>query len=484
MKRYIYSIIAAAAVCTGCSDDFLNRTPSNSITTDEAIESLADANTANEGLYSLMASDYYYNSAMFLYGDMKGDDMISIYWASGRLCHLFYTYEHSAGVPNNGGLWGRPYYIVRNAWNIVRAIDQGKVSGDKAMVNDLRGQALAVIALCHFDLTRCFGYPYAKDGGKSWGVPVVDHNIGFDEHPDRSTVAQDYEFIINTLKEAIPLLSSAKNNGHINSFAARALLARVYLYCEKNKEAFETADALIKDCAASNKYFLTPNAAYAQQFALDNKFGNEALFQVANTPTYNSGRESLSFMAHWWGYAAIEATQAFKREVLDRNPYDVRQKVFKTYQDSGDKLYYTFMLKYPGTAESEPSYNNNYTVLRLSEVYLIAAEAAVKGGGDKAAGLAYLNAIVQRGNPENSVADADYNLDRVLYERRFELIGEGHRFFDLLRNGRTIHRTGDRHYAKGAEEINWDSYNCILPIHRDQFIFNPDMPQNPGYTKN
>ena len=56
------------------------------------------------------------------------------------------------------------------------------------------------MALCQFDLTRCFGYPYTKDKGAGWGAPIVDHAITLDENPPRSTVAKDYEFIISTLE--------------------------------------------------------------------------------------------------------------------------------------------------------------------------------------------------------------------------------------------------------------------------------------------
>ena len=82
------------------------------------------------------------------------------------------------------------------------------------------------------------------------------------------------------------------------------------------------------------------------------------------------------------------------------------------------------------------------------------------------------------------VSAAEYTLDRVLEERSKELIGEGHRFFDMLRNGKTIVRKGGYHLPGIVEEIDWDYYKCVLPIPTDQFTFSPDMEQNPGYTKN
>lgn len=480
MKKHILSLLLAAGLLTACGDSFLDKKPSTQLPTSEAITTLDDVKHAVDGLYSLMASTYYYNASMFLYGDLKADDMQATSWAGGTVLS-FYNYEHSTDVPNDGGLWGRPYYIVRNAWNIIEAMDAGKITDATAEeMNDYRGQALAAIALAHFDMTRVFGYSYAKDNGASWGVAIVDHAIGDDEHPNRSTVADCYQFVIDRLKEAIPLLSTDKHDGHINAYAARALLARAYLYCERNEEAYDTADELIRELEANGLYSLASNEDYLAQFDLDNKFGQEALFQIANTTSSNPGRDGISYLYHWWGQAYVLMTTDFM-DFIRQDPDDVRAGIVATCaSDRASDV----ILKYPGTAFETPSNENNYTVVRLSEVYLIAAEAGVKAGGSRATGgLAYLNRIVERGNPANTVAEADYTLDRVLDERRRELVGEGHRYFDMLRNGRTIYRSGGNHLMGTPAEVNWDYEKCILPIDRDQFTFCPDMPQNPGYLK-
>lgn len=484
MKKIYFIILMAAGVLTSCTDSFLDMEPSGNLVTDkgDAITTLNDVKVASDGLYALMASTYYYNASMFIYGDVKGDDMQPTWWSSGRSAYPFYTFEHSSAVPNNGGLWGRPYYIIRNAWNIIKAIEDGKIEGSESALNDYRGQALAVVALCHFDLLRCYGYPYAKDQGASWGVPIVDHAIGYDENPDRSTVAQCYDFIIKTLQKAIPLLSKKRNEGHMNAYAARALLARVYLYCERNEEAFETASQLIDELYMNGVYHLVRHENYVSMFDHDSKFGPEALFQIANTVNNNPGRDGLSYLYHWWGYAAVVLTDDFGNFLM-KDPNDVRRNLVAVYQDGGENYY--ILLKYPGEEYYDvPSFDNNYTVLRLSEVYLIAAEAAQKlGGGYVEAGLNYLNTIVSRANPNNYVEAADFTLDRVLDERRKELVGEGHRYFDLLRNGKKIIRRGGKHTLGAPEEIDWNYFKCVLPIAKEQFEFNPDMPQNPNYNK-
>ena len=112
MKKYII-LLSVCLLVTGCTESFLDKVPSNEITKDEAITTLQDVKVATDGLYALMASTYYYNGSMFLYGDVKGDDMQATSWQSGRTCYKYYMYEHSAAVPNSGGIWGRPYYIIR-----------------------------------------------------------------------------------------------------------------------------------------------------------------------------------------------------------------------------------------------------------------------------------------------------------------------------------------------------------------------------------
>jgi len=119
---------------------------------------------------------------------------------------------------------------------------------------------------------------------------------------------------------------------------------------------------------------------------------------------------------------------------------------------------------------------------------LIAAEAAVKLNQSSVA-AGYLNTIILRANPKATPETAP-TLDRVLAERRKELVGEGHRFFDLLRNGLPIVRyTSDLdqgfHYPLDAESRSFDVnyFRAILPIPKAEVDANPNIKgqQNPGY---
>lgn len=473
MKR-IFSIILIAALAASCSD-FLVEYPHTSVTSDKAIETLEDVDYAVNGIYDLMAISGYYSGAMFYYGDVKGDDVQSLY-QSGRDVYYCYMFAHVANGLRAGSLWGRPWYVIRQACNVIDAIESGKVDASSAATNNYLGQAYALRALAHFDLTRLFGYPYPKDKGASWGVPIVDHVLAIDENPIRNTVAECYDFIIRELKKAIPLMSTDKDNSRMNQYAARALLARVYLYCEKNQEAFETASSLIEELKFS-PWQLASNADYLHMFDLNNKFSSESLFEIAHSQSDNPSWDALSYLYHWWGYADMIVTLDFV-DLLWEDPDDVRLNLI-----SNERGYQWWLMKYPGPDHWTPAVYNNYMVLRLSEVYLIAAEAGVKGGGSRTKALEYLNAIVNRANPAKMVSDAEFTLDRVLTERRKELVGEGHRFFDALRNGKTIVREGGVHLIGVPSNIDWNYEKCVLPIPVDQFQLNPDMQQNPGYAR-
>ena len=125
-------------------------------------------------------------------------------------------------------------------------------------------------------------------------------------------------------------------------------------------------------------------------------------------------------------------------------------------------------------------------VLRLSEVYLIAAEAAVKDG-DVANAEKYLNKIVERANPAATVATDGVNLDRILTERRKELMAEGHRFFDLIRNKRDIVRKMSvRVFDPNGTPlfIGWQDYRILFPIPIDEINANPNITQNPEWKNN
>lgn len=99
------------------------------------------------------------------------------------------------------------------------------------------------------NLTRIYGYPYAKDNGASWGACIVQDVRQIDSKPARNTVAECYEAVIKDLNDAIPQLSPEFNFGKMNRWGAMLLLSRAYLYKGDNANALKIAEEAIAGVA-------------------------------------------------------------------------------------------------------------------------------------------------------------------------------------------------------------------------------------------
>ena len=129
----------------------------------------------------------------------------------------------------------------------------------------------------------------------------------------------------------------------------------------------------------------------------------------------------------------------------------------------------------------------NIKVIRLSEVYLIAAEAALlKSSPDKALAANYLNAIRQRSPKLDVATSGTITLDMIADERSKELLGEGHRFFDMMRWNKSItfdDDLGNISTTNRQKTIDRTFFKTILPISLDEMNANPAIAnqQNTGY---
>lgn len=481
MKILKYLLISSALLsATSCGNDWLDLEPSTSVDTETSIKILSDVEFTLNGIYSTMQSSDAYSGRLVYYADATGDDMQAV--SSTKRVGSYYLFGFSA---DNGpsSHWSYLYSIIQNCNLILMNIDKIAIGEDDAAYrDDLKGEALAIRGLALFDLTRLFGYPYTKDNGASLGVPIVEGLSTIDSKPKRNTVAECYEKVIDDLEQSVNLLSGKFKKGKFNKWAAMSLLSRVYLYKNDNANAFKYATEAIKG-AEKQKYALWTNEEYPTAWANDASASKpgEVLFEVVNLTTDSPGKESMGYLSSKDGYDDICITCSFYHFLLE-DPDDVRLKLL-----SFDKTYYAYVNKYQ-PQEGESIEDANIPLIRLSETYLIAAEAAVKLNDNDAA-VKYLDPIVRRANPDNTVEGTTVTLERVLNERRKELVCEGHRMYDAVRNGLSIERVSEtdkklsktKHSAKYMKDINWDFFRILLPIPKREMDANPNMQQNPGY---
>ncbi|MEG1563518.1 MAG: RagB/SusD family nutrient uptake outer membrane protein [Bacteroides sp.] len=502
--RTLYTILSMAlsiGIFTSCGNDWLDLEPSTQVPTETSIKSLSDIDYSLNAIYATMRNSNAYSGRLMYYGDVTGDDMQAVQ-STCRTAH----YYQMDWLPANGpsAHWSYLYTIIQNCNVILDGIKNISIhpedEDEQTFSQDLEGQALAIRGLALFDLTRFFGYTYLKDNGASLGVTVITSAAASAENkPARNTVAECYAQIINDLKKAAGLMiptyawtGTNLNNkdlvlskkGKIGKWATLTLLSRVYLYMGKNAEALQTAEEAIKG-AEKNDYQLWTTEAYPTAWAADASASNpgEVLFEIVNTTTESPGNESMGYLNSQDGYQDMCITASFYHHLL-KTPKDVRIKLLVN-----ERKKVTYVNKYQPQA-GENIRDANIPLMRLSETYLNAAEAALKTGAATKA-TTYLKKIALRGNPDYVVPEK-LTLGDVLEERRKELIGEGHRMFDLLRNHLRVKRISETdptmkevaHFAdEQSMDFDWSYYRTVLPIPQSEINANANMVQTPEYLK-
>jgi hypothetical protein len=475
-----FLIISLAA----CNKDFLDVPPTNAGDSKTSIQTAADAKVIINGLMSKMTSSSYYGRDFIMYGDVKGGDLTI--FSQGRGLDALYTFNHSVSSNSYSGFWNQIYHCILQVNNLLSSIDKLEAAGTTENFDSYKGQALTARALMYFDLVRLYGKEY-NDDKSSYGVPNVTEPLDASAQPLRAMVEQNYAQIMNDLTAAAPLLSKSKSNGYINYYANMAMQARVNLYMGKYTEALTAA----KDVIDNGPYALYSNAAWVDSWK--SQFGSESIFELGIFPNEaDLGTSSLSFYLRRKGHASGSALGWFMASDyflnrLGEDPDDVRWGVMSFDESSDTHLGASY--KYSGSTSLEGDGKAtptavNIKVIRLSEVYLIAAEAAFYSDKDLAS--QYLNAIRKRAPNLAAATSSTITLDMILDERSKELFTEGQRFFDLLRLNKTItynDEFGGITVSARPKSIDRSFPKTLLPISQAEINANPGMEaqQNAGY---
>ncbi|MDR2293201.1 MAG: RagB/SusD family nutrient uptake outer membrane protein [Prevotellaceae bacterium] len=490
MKKYntiiLTTLLALAIMFTSCSD-FLDTNPTDRLPADQ-VETLSDAEKIVNGFYINMKWNNYYGTPLMLLGETRGDDLRPRRETGGYA--QIYNYEFTPSNYSYGEIWSTAYNIIMNTnvflniWENIPATSVDEI----AQKNDFKGQALTVRAFCHFDIAKVYGYPYQKDNGQSLGAVKGNRIFNLGEQVERSSVNETYEFAIEDLTQALTLLSTDRKHGNFDYWGAKGLLARIYLYKGDYDNAFKHADEILTN--ATNPYSLIPNAQYVDSWGQPNSSETmlELLTSAFSHIDDNGGVDSwYHVLWHGEGFSAgnLIPTDAWFA-ILDEDPDDIRHKLIEEKTEAGSD--FRWLAKFRGNNGDGDFKINNPMIMRLSEIYLIAAEAALmKSSKDQTKADYYLNAVRQRANPNATTITA--TVDEVFKERRKEFIGEGHRYYDLGRLGLTINRSTPDNKLPADSEYKivdpWNrgenQYQVILPMPQSQRTANPAALQNPGY---
>ncbi len=470
MKKALLFLIITMMV--SCTDQF-DKMPSDQLPSTSAITTVNDLGLAVNGVYVLFINRASYAGDFGLYADGKGGD--TKFMSAFNHFSPITRYQHDATSEVPARSYQNIYTALARINNILTVTDAITVApGEEEEYSDLLGQLFALRALCHFDAARLFAQlPGAASdmNAPNSGIVLATEYYQPDATFTRSTLRQTYDQILSDLQNSLTLLSQAKNYGKFNYWAAKAIESRVQLYLENYDEALEAAIEVINNNAGYRLYERNEYLGAWSKTAT-----SESLFEIITTDYVNAARNSLGYYTIPQGYCEVAATDEFAAWIRS-DPNDIRSEIISQMSDDGDYLAW-YPVKYLGQeGATAPSYVNNPKIIRLSEVYLIAAEARLKGGNAPGSLEAadYYNMLRSKRISGNTNA-ASVTMDDILQERRRELFCENHRFFDLVRNRMAVNAP-----IVQLTPIPYNDPRMIIAIPKRELDISPDLEQNPGY---
>jgi len=462
-------VLACALLFSSCLKNL--DTKPQTIHTD--INDFNDLTAVQAGAYGDLQNPKYYGGsggaamAWSSLPDIMGDDFIEAYESLGDWENAS-RWVYAADDPIISGAFTQAYVVISAANNVIRNCKGFESGGTLASAFRLEAQARALRAHCHFDLLRYYAQSYARNSD-SLGVPyitVFSPDDPLTAKPSRISVKSCYDSIYNDLNSALAIYRqygdvSNPNRFFIDSTCIHAMLARIGLYNGQYDQAAADASIVIAKLPLAN------TTDYPQIW-LDNTL-SEIVWQIPNDQTMRPGVCNNGL------HAAYRVANNFRDLVYSpaggiRNDTNViRRDIPGTGNISRTLLY-----KYIGT--------RNFKVYRTSEMFLIRAECKYRLAAGS--GLDDLNTLrAARGVAAGSETGSAV-FDAIFTERRLELIGEGHRWFDIKRTSKAVDR--DECGSAGGSlsnicSVGPDSRSWIWPIPFNEIKLNSNLSQNQGY---
>jgi len=396
----------------------LDTDPVDSIPGEDAIRDKRSMLAALNGVYNEMQTAALATDAT-LFADLAADNLIHI-----GTKKEYRQVSDQRIVPENAyvqGIWDNSYDAINRVNHLLDKLPD--VSGISASELDrAAGQLYFLRALNYFNLVRWFGEVPLKDKPTT-GITPSELNMA------RATVGEVYDFILGDLELAKAALNGTGRQSSLlaDEGAVRALLARVQLYRQNWQAALVEAEAVL-----AMDYELVAGDLYASLFD-ESVSNNEIIFQIDYL-----NDDDVSQLADWCSPEArfeVAAWESAAKLNSISNAFaaeDKRKEV--TVGFTGDDYYCN---KYQDFNKAK----DNVIVIRLAELYLIAAEALNELGYDEfGQAFFYLNQLRQRAGTElltpADLPDQQAFRLAIEEERRLELAFEGHRYHDLVRTGR------------------------------------------------
>ena len=445
MKKIIYTMILACTTLFASCDSWLEVKPYDQIAEGELQKSEEGYQKMLNGIYIDLNSDA-------LYGQTLSVEMIEVMggaYTIGTDNSVWGNYKDLSSYQYNteywrnrlDQTWNKAYALILNCNKILETIDGNKNLFTDGSYYIIKGEALALRAMLHFDMLRLFGPVYSKDSDKK-AIPYYTKQTNSPEpiltaQEVMEKITTDYEDALNYLandpvKTEGTMMSSTEDGSsnflryralRLNYYAVEALMARAYLYMGNKTEAFKYATDVIKTADQNIFPFVDKNLVIGSPADPDRIFSSEVLFALTNTsrgtihknffdpsrlPNYVFRMDDSMMSNLVYGGAAT--TGGYQDDYRYR----------ACWMATGSNRYF---YKYSDMVANGSIQNTMIPMVRLGEMFLIAAESQ---SGDLKAGVQYVNALRRNRGVANLTT---LTPDLLKYEYIRELYGEGQLFF-------------------------------------------------------
>src|SRR6218665_1996347 len=470
----IYMFLIQALLIVACNKQ-LDQLPTTSKNLETFLSNEKEAEEYIHAAYGKLQAKGLYGLYLPAIGEIPSDNTYDEVPANDA--GMYGELDFFTTVPYNDILdsfWKSSYSAIQNANVVLNRIDKIKYAKE-SVKNNRTGEMKFIRALLYFNLVRTFG-----------DVPLnteetTDPNKYFGQ--GRTAADTVYAQIVKDLNEAIAVLpAKTEQSGRVIKTAAQALLGKVYLTLKDYPNAKTQLDAV----RTAREHSLQSNITTL--FDINNKSdksNNEIIFAVQFASGINSNSEGSILFQQFSPSASQSGAKGHNlptKELYRKyTAADLRKGAYVNLAASGSP--YCNKYKEPPSTAPIADGGSNVVVLRYADVLLMLAEAEneLSPAGFTAA-ADYLNEVRKRAIPSsrsNALTQADMRA-AIDLERRLELVGEGHRWFDLVRTGAAVSVMNEWFAANGIR-VTIDNHNLLMRIPQSQIDTDPAIKQNTGY---
>jgi starch-binding outer membrane protein, SusD/RagB family len=477
-----YLIIAAIIINFGasCKKSFVEVTPQGQFLSDYYYTNQDQAYSALVAVYDPLRKNTGGFENMLALMNAGSDDHYAGGGGAtdGTQLQAFSNYTMTANLMASS-YWNDPYQGIFRANVLIKKLPA--VPMDNNLKARFEGEAKALRAFYYFNLVRMFrNIPLLLE-------PLTTSNMYQVEQAKPEDVYAQIEKDLTEAMAVLPVTVAASTEaGRFTKGAAKALLGKVYLYEKKNNlAAQQLAEVNGPTPGATSSYGYQLLTKFSDLWVVSNKFNSESILEETHSAAGNSdwgfwgsGRDegnTVNVMVGPRSYEKIDAsapdlpsgwsflvfTQDFYNFIKNDPRKDATLVDLNELQTAGKIKYIAgylntgyFLNKFlprkvdvsKGGGATELNYRQNSYIIRLADTYLMEAEAL---GGTGARAQALLDAVRTRAG----LTSVPVSLTAIKNERRAELAGEGHRWFDLVRWGDAPAILGSRGFVAGKHEV-------------------------------